>query len=243
MDVRDTKNRIERVEMHRRKDLREQIESNVERIETLLALKDQLLDQRKGRNTKAESTRGSKGLNLKRDCLPGPGQYEMPPSCLQELPAPRIGKSVVPGMLDVAIQGTKANPAPGSYDNRLLPNGQSASLGGMAQGAFGKNPRPSFLVDAAKAKADIPAPGTYDSKQLDESRAVKMSRNRLSDQGLDKFSAKRFPVWARPGTDTPGPAGYNVDEYLRKEVVRKVHKSLPNLTKDMLRPAAPAASR
>eukprot|EP00913_Durusdinium_trenchii_P023602 g22174.t1 len=122
MDVREAKSRIDRVDGYRRQELREQIHSNVERIETLLALKDQLLDQRKGRNTKVESTRGSRGLCL-RDIQPGPGTYEAPPTCLHELPAARIGKSKVPGLVDEAIKGTRHNPAPGSYDTILLPNG------------------------------------------------------------------------------------------------------------------------
>merc|ERR1719392_321544 len=76
MDVREAKNRMDRVDGYRRVELKEQIDSNVERIETLLALKDQLLNQRKGRNLKQAATQGARGINLKRDCLPGPGAYE-----------------------------------------------------------------------------------------------------------------------------------------------------------------------
>merc|ERR1712151_1205919 len=82
MDVREAKNRMDRVDGYRRVELKEQIDGNVERIETLLALKDQLLSQRRGRNLKAAATQGSKGLNLRRDCLPGPGQYETRTSSL-----------------------------------------------------------------------------------------------------------------------------------------------------------------
>lgn len=236
MDVRDSKNRIERVDGYRRTELRDQIDANIERIETLLALKDQLLDQRKGRNMKAEATKGSRGLSLKRDCLPGPGHYEAPPSCLTELPAARIGKSKVPGMVDCAIAGTKMNPAPGTYLTDVLPDGSRLGAHGAIGGEFSKRNRDSFLDDAMKAKEFVPAPGRYAVKSSLDSRATKMARERLHDDGLDKFSAKRYPVWARPGTDTPGPAGYSVDDYTRKEVLRRAQRSLPNLTKDMLRP-------
>jgi len=234
MDVREAKNRIDRVDGYRRSELRDQIESNVERIETLLALKDQLLDQRKGRNMKAEATKGSRGLNLKRDCLPGPGAYEAPPSCLNELPSTKIGKSKVPGMVDEAIRGVKANPAPGSYDTVLLPNGDR--LDTAAGGEFNKRNRDSFLDDVMRSKDFVPAPGRYESKTTMDNRTTKMSRERIGDVGVDEKSAKKFPVWARPGTDTPGPAGYSVDDYSRKEVLRRAQKSLPNLTRDMLRP-------
>merc|ERR1719478_104121 len=93
MDVRDQKDRIDRVDNYRRSELKEQVDSNVERIETLLALKDQLLEQRKARTSKAEATKGSRGLNLRRDCLPGPGQYEQPKSSMQENPVMKIAKS------------------------------------------------------------------------------------------------------------------------------------------------------
>jgi len=234
MDVREAKSRIDRVDGYRREELREQIDSNVERIETLLALKDQLLDQRRGRNAKAEATKGSRGLNLKRDCLPGPGAYEAPPSCLQELPAARIGKSKVPGMVDEAIRGTKANPAPGSYDTALLPNGDRLDI--APGGEFNKRNRDSFLDDVMRAKDFIPAPGRYESKGTMDHRAIKMSRERIGNEGIDKCSARNYPVWARPGTDTPGPAGYSVDDYTRKDVLRRAQRSLPNLTRDMLRP-------
>merc|ERR1719217_2058364 len=103
---------------------------------------------------------------------------------------------------------------------------------------FGKGQRKSFLDEAMQAKEFVPAPGRYEAKSTIDSRATKMRRDSINDQGLDKYSAKRYPVWARPGTLTPGPAGYNVDEYTRKEVLRRAQKSLPNLTKDMLRPGA-----
>jgi len=234
MDVREAKSRIDRVDGYRRDELREQIDSNIERIETLLALKDQLLDQRKGRNTKVESTKGSRGLSLKRDVQPGPGTYEAPPTCLHELPAARIGKSKVPGLVDDAIRGTRQNPAPGSYDTILLPNGDK--LNQPSGGEFNKRNRDSFLDEVRRIKADVPAPGSYAAKSELDSRAVRMSRQRIVGENLDKHSAKRFPIWARPSTDTPGPAGYSVDDYTRKEVMRRAQKSLPNLTRDMLRP-------
>merc|ERR1719436_2141577 len=139
MDVRDKKDRLERVDGARREELRGQIDSNVERIETLLALKDQLLDQRKGRNLKQAAMHGARGLSLKRDCLPGPGAYEAAVSCMAENPAPKMSKSNAPGMLDQVVAVTAKNPAPGSYDTNLLPNGDKISGGHTV--AFGNRNR------------------------------------------------------------------------------------------------------
>mmetsp|Transcript_104673 Transcript_104673/g.278494 ORF Transcript_104673/g.278494 Transcript_104673/m.278494 type:complete len:539 (-) Transcript_104673:128-1744(-) len=240
MDVREQKSRIDRVDGYRRVELKEQIDSNVERIETLLALKDQLLDQRRDRNTKSAATKGSRGLNLRRDCLPGPGQYESAPSTLMEVPGGKIGKSQVPGMVDDAIRGTAKNPAPGSYDTTVLPNGDRVDKAGPNLGKFGNRDRDSFLDDAIKAKDFIPAPGRYQAKSQLDHRGTEMRRDRVQDTGIAKNDKRQFPVWARPSTETPGPAGYSVDDYTRKEVLRRAQKSLPNLTRDMLRSGIPA---
>mmetsp|Transcript_57764 Transcript_57764/g.162942 ORF Transcript_57764/g.162942 Transcript_57764/m.162942 type:complete len:546 (+) Transcript_57764:75-1712(+) len=239
MDVRDTKNRIDRVDGYRREELREQIDGNVERITTLLAMKDSLLDQRKARNMKAEATRGSRGLNLRRDCLPGPGQYEAPPSSVTENPCGKIGKSHIPGMVEDAVKGTRANPAPGQYDSKIMANGDRVDQASGSAPQFGKRKKTSYLDDAIKAKEAVPAPGRYEAKTQLDHRAAKMKGAVINDQGLDKYSRKRCPVWARPATETPGPAGYSVDDYTRKEVLRRAQKSLPNLTRDMMRTGVP----
>lgn len=236
MDVRSQKDRIDRCESFKREKLKDEIDGNVERIETLLALKDQLLEQRKARTSKAEATRGSRGLNLRRDCLPGPGQYEMPKSSMNENPIMKMAKSNTPDFIDQTVKATAANPPPGAYDYTVLPSGDQVGQSGPGGGNFGNGNRTSFLDDAMKAKEFVPAPGQYKAKSQLDVRATKMRREAINDQGLDKFSAKRYPVWARPSTQTPGPAGYNIDEYTRKEVLRRAQKSLPNLTRDMLRP-------
>jgi len=237
MDVRDQKDRIDRVDSYRRSELKEQIEGNVERIETLLALKDQLLEQRKARTLKAEATKGSRGLNLGRDVLPGPGQYEMP-SFLLENPAPRMAQSKIghSEFIDSITRRTAANPPPGSYSVDKLRNGDHVSSSGPAGGKFGNGNRVSFLEDACKAKADVPAPGIYKMESTLENRSTKFRRDKVTHPNLDKHSAKNYPDWARPGTDTPGPAGYSVDDYARKETMRRAQRSLPSLTRDMLRP-------
>merc|ERR1719506_3680876 len=244
MDVRSQKDRIDRCDTYKRDKLKDEIDGNVERIETLLALKDQLLEQRKARTSKAEATKGSRGLNLRRDCLPGPGQYEMPTTSFQEMPVMKMAKSSAPDFIDQTIKATRDNPPPGNYDSLVLPSGQLVGESGPSMVNFGNNKRTSFLDEAMKAKEFVPAPGQYKSGTSLDKRTTKFRRESIENQGLDKFSAKRYPIWARPPTQTPGPAGYNIDEYTRKEVLRRAQKSLPNLTKDMLRPGAiPSASK
>lgn len=243
MDVRDAKNQKERIENFRREELKEQIDGNVERIETLLALKEQLLNQRRARTIKAEASAGSRGLNLRRDCLPGPGQYEAPASCLTETPAPKMSKALTghSEFIDSITKVTAANPAPGAYDAGRLKDGSELGKGSNVP-AFGKNQRDSFLDHAVKAKESVPEPGRYEVKAAVSERGTKMARARIQDNGIDKHSAKQYAAWQRPGTDTPGPAGYHVDEFMRKEVVRKAQRSLPNLTRDMLRSRTNAAA-
>jgi len=236
MDVRSQKDRIDRCDNYKRDKLKDEIDGNVERIETLLALKDQLLVQRKARTSKAEATRGSRGLNLRRDCLPGPGQYEASKSSLNEMPVMKMAEARVPTFIDVQTKATRDNPPPGTYDSLILPSGDLIASSGPCGVNFGNNKRTSFLDDAMAAKEFVPAPGSYKTGSQLDKRTTKMRRDAIEDKGLDKFSAKRYPVWARPATQTPGPAGYNIDEYTRKEVLRRAQKSLPNLTKDMLRP-------
>ena len=52
------------------------------------------------------------------------------------------------------------------------------------------------------------------------------ARNRLYHP---RRASVRFPVWARPSTDTPGPAGYSVDEYTRKEAAEGSYTQLYRL--------------
>lgn len=237
-DVRSQRDRIDRCDNYKRDKLKDEIDSNVERIETLLALKDQLLEQRKARTSKAEATRGARGLNLRRDCQPGPGQYEAPKSSMQEMPVMRMALGNAPDFVDQAVKATACNPAPGAYVALTLPSGDLISQTGPCAVNFGNNKRTTFLDEAMKAKESVPAPGQYQMQSQSDLRASKMRPAHINDQGLDKFSAKRFPVWARPSENTPGPAGYSVDDYTRKDVLRRAQKSLPNLTKDMLRPGA-----
>jgi len=136
---------------------------------------------------------------------------------------------------------TRANPPPGAYDALTLPSGDLIGQSGPPI-KFNTNKRTSFLDEAMQAKMGVPAPGNYELKSSLVERTTKMARDKIdAAQGQDKFSAKRYPIWARPATQTPGPAGYNTDEYTRKEVLRRAQKSLPNLTKDMLRPGNQAA--
>jgi hypothetical protein len=234
-DVRRQKDRIDRVNGYRREELKEEIGGNIERIETLLALKDQLLEQRKARTIKAEATRGSRGLNLRRDCMPGPGQYEVQRSAMTENPCMKIAQSNAPDFIEQKVRETRDNPS-FIYEVQHLPNGQLIAQSGPGPGKFVNNKRESFLDEAMKAKDFVPAPGEYKTKEGLSEKGTVMRKDAISQEGLDKFSAKRYPVWARPSTETPGPAGYSVDTYTRKEVLRRAQRSLPNLTKDMLRP-------
>ena len=58
----------------------------------------------------------------------------------------------------------------------------------------------------------------YEPNECIANGTLNAKRKILSPQTLN-LKIARFPLWARPGTDTPGPAGYSVDEYTRKEAL------------------------
>mmetsp|Transcript_41346 Transcript_41346/g.128842 ORF Transcript_41346/g.128842 Transcript_41346/m.128842 type:complete len:540 (+) Transcript_41346:190-1809(+) len=234
LDVREQKSRIERVDSNRRGELREHMEHDHERIETLLALKDQLLVQRRGRNTKAEAAKGARGCNLKRDFLPGPGQYEAPRSTLADVPTMKIGKAKVTGIVEDAVKGTLMNPAPGSYMTSLMPNGDRVDKASLSGGKFRARDRDTYLDDAVKAKGHLPPPGCYEAKAQLNPNGPAMRRDYVDTLSKGKSDKKQLPAWAGPRRDGPGPAGYCVDDYMRKEAYRRAQRSLPNLARDML---------
>jgi len=238
MDVRSQKDRIDRMNGYRAETLRGEIDGKIEQIETMLALKDQLQDQRKARTTKMESTKGSRGLSLRKDCPLGPGRYEQDRDAfLIELPVPKMRDSNVSheqyinDITKVRIQ----NPPPGAYDPDRMPNGDRVERSSKLDVILGKCERRTYLDEEQAAKKPIPAPGRYEVKASLDPRATKMRRKCVDDKGLDEKDPKNYRDWMRAGTITPGPAGYSVDKFTRGEGLKRSQRSLPNLTREMLR--------
>merc|ERR1719213_283410 len=87
IDAKDKIKRMERKDLFRRELIREHMEQE-ERVDTLLKLRDQIVEQRKVR-IKKQSVEKGRPQNI-RDSTPGPGHYQPLPSCLNEMPVTRI---------------------------------------------------------------------------------------------------------------------------------------------------------
>merc|ERR1711934_996534 len=105
--------RMERKDLFRRELIREHMEQQEERVDTLLKLRDQIVEQRKVR-IKKQSVEKGRPQNI-RDSTPGPGHYQPLPSCLKETPVTRISESKSINTMPI--------PPPGTYHPRVLPTG------------------------------------------------------------------------------------------------------------------------
>merc|ERR1719478_1558162 len=90
VDAKDKLKRMERKDLNRRELIRDHMEQQEERVDTLLKLRDQIVQQRKVR-IKQQAVQKGRPQNI-RDNTPGPGHYPLP-SCLTELPVTRISES------------------------------------------------------------------------------------------------------------------------------------------------------
>merc|ERR1711977_139064 len=126
IDAKDKIKRMERKDLFRRELIREHMEQQEERVDTLLKLRDQIVEQRKVR-IKKQSVEKGRPQNI-RDSTPGPGHYQPLPSCLKEMPVTRISESksinTMPGSIDMMIKYTRTIPPPGTYHPRVLPTGK-----------------------------------------------------------------------------------------------------------------------
>merc|ERR1719395_443218 len=106
VDAKDKIKRMERKDLFRRDLIRQHMEQQEERVDTLLKLRDQIVEQRKVR-IKKQSVEKGRPQNI-RDSTPGPGHYQPLPSCLNEMPVTRISESksinTTPGSIDMMVK-------------------------------------------------------------------------------------------------------------------------------------------
>lgn len=233
-DVRMKKDRINRQDDYRRGKLNQQIGEGVERVETLLGLKEQIQLQRKARAVAGE---GARAISLQRDCGVGPGQYEQNrDACFQDATVPRIVQSNISHeqfVADVAAV-TRGNPPVGAYDPTRLPNGERIDECSGIYPKMGNTKKTSYLDEAIRLAKPNPGPGTYEAKPQLSHIGAKLVREYIKDQGDDENAERRWPMWARPNVESPGPMAYTIDEFQRKDRLKRSQRSMPSLTKAML---------
>jgi len=235
-DTRQKKNRIDRQWDFRREKLNDQLREGNERVETLLGLKDQLLSQRKARMGRQEACKAHRATSLQRDCGAGPGQYEAHRDrSMHETPVPaKIVQSRVSHeqFVEDLAGVTKGNPPPGSYDVDVLPNGEKVMGGGFAA-RMGKGIRNTYLDDAIRLAKDAPGPGNYESRNTITHIGPKMPKEIIEDKGDWENAPKKFPAWAQPAAESPGPTAYTIDKFQRQENLKRMSRSMPSLSKAM----------
>mmetsp|Transcript_41461 Transcript_41461/g.87908 ORF Transcript_41461/g.87908 Transcript_41461/m.87908 type:complete len:529 (+) Transcript_41461:47-1633(+) len=220
MDAQEKAGRIARQEQHRRTEVAEALEVAQDRIETLMSLKDQILEQRKKR-IKQQGALKTKAVNIRR-ITPGPAQYPAPPSCVSDAKMGKISKSSGPnleqGSIDLMVKQSKSIPAAGTYDPKTLPDGQSLGPNGGIR--LGRSKKSNFLDEIEHTRAFCPGPGQYETAKstVDLKHGTRIVRDYITEKGLLK-------------QDAPGPAHYAVDNFHRKMRLQKTQRSLPALQK------------
>jgi len=230
VDAKDKIKRLERKEEFRRNLLRENLESQEERIDTLLKLREQILEQRKVR-IKQQSVVKGRPQNI-RDNTPGPAHYQPLPSCLNEMPVTKISTAealnLMPGSIDMMIKKSKAVPPPGAYVPTVLPDGNHLDLnvidGQTTKIVKGSKPRQLFVDEIANKYKHNPGPGNYDVALGNDLRhSVRIVRDYVDTSELP-------PKWINNGfvPDTPGPDEYVLDKFSKKGRA-KAANSAPHL--------------
>merc|ERR1712096_603182 len=129
---------------------------------------------------------------------------------------------------------TKNYPPPGAYENTHLPNGDTVAQCWGSDTVFGKGEKTSFLNDEIKKVSHNPGPETYECRTQLSHIGVKVGTDYVNDKGDHENSPQRWPLWARPSADSPGPMAYTIDAYMRQENLRRMSRSMPSLTKAMM---------
>jgi hypothetical protein len=228
VDAKDKIARMERKDLFRRDLIRQHMEQQEERVDTLLKLRDQIVEQRKVR-IKQQSVQKGRPQNI-RDSMPGPGHYQPLPSCLNEMPVTRISESksinTTPGSIDMMVKTSKSIPPPGTYHPRLLPNGKHLDfdiVDGCTTKIIGGNKK-MFTDDVAKMYKHNPGPGTYTFEPGYElEHSVRMVRDYVD-------TSDKPPKWCKPVLDTPAPDEYLLDKFMKKKRFKHT-SSAPQLGK------------
>jgi len=226
VDAKDKVDRLKRTEEFRRNLIRENLNSQEERIDSLLKLRGEIVEQRKVRIKQASVIKG-RAQNI-RNTTPGPAHYQPLPSCLNELPVTKIMKSdsknMNPGSVEFMIKKSKSIPPPGSYDPQVLPNGIHLDyniLDGCKTRIAGEDNK-NFLDENVKTFKNNPGPGTYEAAGSYKLRhSVRMVRDYVD-------TSDKPPKWCKPVQDIPGPDEYVLDKF-SKAGRAKAANSMPHL--------------
>lgn len=228
VDAMEKKKRVGRQHDYRRGKVAEQIAESGERIETLLSLKDAIVEQRRTRAAQQQALRGSRAISLKAISA-GPGQYEAHRDrCLHEEPIAKIGTGKADcQFIEEYVKAVKGNPPPGAYEPKNLPDGSLIAACTGKTATMGKGLKKSFIDQEIFFVRGKPGPGAYENHHstLNLSVGTKMAKEYIPND--------KPPSFVQPNLVSPGPATYSVDPFHRRQDLQIRQKSLPSLGKAM----------
>merc|ERR1719160_744002 len=114
-DAMEKKNQLARQDDHRRQQIASKLDSQTQRVDTFLTLKDHLLEQRKFR-ARQKTTNRETALKLK-NMTPGPADYYNAKPLLKQAPCTKISDAKlqpVEGSIDEMVNIKRSLPPPGS---------------------------------------------------------------------------------------------------------------------------------
>eukprot|EP00397_Hematodinium_sp_SG-2012_P018046 GEMP01018471.1.p1 GENE.GEMP01018471.1~~GEMP01018471.1.p1 ORF type:complete len:518 (+),score=156.53 GEMP01018471.1:56-1609(+) len=230
LDVLEKKQQINRQDAFRLQKVQAESKNMLLRVETMLQLKDQMVAQRKKR---LHAPKKSQAMSMKNMPV-GPGQYDVNRErVLNEIPVTKISNAnVAKGHVEFAenaVNKTKGIPPPGAYDPKLLKDGSLVEACVGTAVVFPKDVAGNFAEIASRATKGNPGPGKYSAKVevFHPTIGAKIKQDYVPPHASDP------PKWAEVNMVSPGPAMYRVDDFLRREELRKYQKNLPNLSSAM----------
>lgn len=226
VDTMERKEMLERQFLHKRELVQKQLEEDDGRLCQLDDFKDAIVEKRKLRQKQSQSA-SSRGLPLSSPG-PGPAAYNIREARENAENYNRGGVFISSGNTKVPIlnsmediiERSKHNPAPGCYDPRVLPKGDKTDFGAGRVTAFSNSESKSYIVEEEQRAAKIPGPGAYTVEMKERNVGTKIVRAYVP--------GSRDTSWVS-SADTPGPAAYAVDPFLRNQRLRKNQRSMPSL--------------
>lgn len=230
-DVMERKDTLARQQDFKREQVGKQLREDDTRIYQLGALKEQLVEKRKMRQRQVAVAQGHTGRQIAppRAAGPGPAAYNTREAFENAENYNRGGvkistgntKALVPNSIDEMIARSSAMPAPGSYDPKTLTKGGKSDLLSNGKSTFATATCRTYIEEEEMRAARVPGPGSYSVEQKGPTNGAKMVRDYVP-------TARDHSSWVAQ-TDTPGPAAYALDPFLRKERAMKYQGSLPTL--------------
>ena len=138
------------------------------------------------------------------------------------------------GHKELYDKSSDIKPPPGTYDVKLLPDGNEIGRAVTQDVKFTKGLIGNFIDENVRTYRDNPGPGTYQhgapGLNLDAGTATLKPMMVIATNKDEGYQA---PAWAEDFAKTPGPAAYLTDKWMIEQEANKHLKNFPNLGRAM----------